>query len=328
MTLRPASRHTTVVVVGAGVSGLTCATLLAEAGFTTRIVAAEAPDSTTSMVAAAVWTASGHSPESRHFAWSLRTRKVFADLAADPSDGVIPLIQYELEVDHLPPHGWEVDYEWIRSLGDDELPAGYGGGWRIDGFRIDPTIYLPWLLDRFHAAGGNATWQRLARLEEVDADVVVNCTGLGARELCDDRELVPIRGQVVAVKLAGIAEGISDEHDLDRIRYVYPRTDEVILGGTREVGGASLQPDPMTTARIMADCRQLVPALADAEFIEARVGLRPGRPTVRLETSRLGDRRPVVHNYGHGGQGYLLSWGCAAEVVDQVTALGGDSYDP
>ena len=59
-------------------------------------------------------------------------------------------------------------------------------------------------------------------------------------------------------------------------------------------------------------------------MIEERVGLRPGRPEVRLETDTVPDGRPVVHNYGHGGSGYILSWGCAHEVADLVEgALSG-----
>ncbi|MGH8927045.1 MAG: FAD-dependent oxidoreductase, partial [Acidimicrobiia bacterium] len=139
-----------------------------------------------------------------------------------------------------------------------------------------------------------------------------------SRTLCDDADLVPVRGQVVAVRIQGIEEGISDEHDPDRISYVYPRQREVILGGTREVGIEDLVPDPKTTERILSDCRLLVPVLSEAEYIESRVGIRPGRSKVRLEAGRLADDRPVIHNYGHGGQGFLLSWGCAGEVIGLV----------
>jgi D-amino-acid oxidase len=48
--------------------------------------------------------------------------------------------------------------------------------------------------------------------------------------------------------------------------------------------------------------------------------LRPGRPQVRVEASLLRDGRTVVHNYGHSGAGFLLSWGCALDVVDLANA--------
>ncbi|WP_435742097.1 DNA polymerase Y family protein, partial [Nocardioides sp. SYSU DS0663] len=53
-----------------------------------------------------------------------------------------------------------------------------------------------------------------------------------------------------------------------------------------------------------------IPPPAPARVLRTKVGLRPARPSVRLE--RQGR---VVHCYGHGGAGVTLSWGCAEEVV-------------
>jgi D-amino-acid oxidase len=51
-------------------------------------------------------------------------------------------------------------------------------------------------------------------------------------------------------------------------------------------------------------------------------GLRPARSAVRVETEQLGNAW-CVHNYGHGGNGVSLSWGCAREVVELAVQLGG-----
>ena len=59
-------------------------------------------------------------------------------------------------------------------------------------------------------------------------------------------------------------------------------------------------------------------AVHHAEVVAHRVGLRPARPSVRLEAEGR-----VVHNYGHGGAGVTLSWGCAEEVRDLVASLVG-----
>jgi D-amino-acid oxidase len=267
------------------------------------------------MMAAAVWTIPGTAPGSRSFEWALVSRARFSQLAEEPASGVSPLVQRELETDPIQSDGWEEHFPWIRALDANEIPVGYSGGWRIDGFLIDPTIYLPWLQARFEEGGGLIEVGHVSSLDQQEADVLVNCTGLGARELCGDRDLLPVRGQIVAVRAPAIQEGISYEGDPDRIRYVYPRRKEVILGGTREAGNDNLHPDSQTTERILRDCAALVPLLDGAELIESRVGIRPGRSEVRLGIDRLAYGRPVIHNYGHGGQGFLLSWGCADEVV-------------
>jgi D-amino-acid oxidase len=74
-------------------------------------------------------------------------------------------------------------------------------------------------------------------------------------------------------------------------------------------------------------CIALVPALKDATVLEHKVGLRPGRKEVRLELEPLANNRAVIHNYGHGGAGFTLSWGCAAEVADRAEAYV-DSTSP
>ncbi|MPY85865.1 MAG: FAD-dependent oxidoreductase, partial [Actinophytocola sp.] len=103
--------------------------------------------------------------------------------------------------------------------------------------------------------------------------------------------------------------------------YVVPRIHDIVVGGTAQQGEWNRQPDQATAAEILRRARALVPELAGAEVVNHRVGLRPARPTVRLESERTEEGSGVVHCYGHGGAGVTLSWGCAAEVVDQVNAL-------
>jgi FAD dependent oxidoreductase. len=71
--------------------------------------------------------------------------------------------------------------------------------------------------------------------------------------------------------------------------------------------------------RIVRHCRELEPALASAQVLEVRVGLRPGRTAVRLEREHRGVG-VVIHNYGHGGAGFTLAWGCADEVLHLARA--------
>ncbi len=74
--------------------------------------------------------------------------------------------------------------------------------------------------------------------------------------------------------------------------------------------------DPATTQRIVAECSRVL-NIEKPPVLAERVGLRPFRKSgVRLERDRLRDGRTVIHNYGHGGSGFTLSWGCAREVAD------------
>src|SRR6185369_12678591 len=97
------------------------------------------------------------------------------------------------------------------------------------------------------------------------------------------------------------------------------RSNDCILGGTAEEGNWSLEPDPATAQAIIERCSRLAPEVKQSQVVEHLVGLRPGRKAVRLEAEPGPDNTSlVVHNYGHGGAGVTLSWGCADEVVEII----------
>jgi D-amino-acid oxidase len=142
---------------------------------------------------------------------------------------------------------------------------------------------------------------------------VINCAGIGARELVQDADLEPHRGQVAIVpRIDGLSAVIVC--DDEPLMYAIPRTNDCVFGGTNEVSD-NLTADPATTSRIVAECSRVLdidkpPVLAE------RVGLRPFRRSgLRLEHDQLRNGRSVIHNYGHGGAGFTLSWGCAEEVL-------------
>ena len=93
--------------------------------------------------------------------------------------------------------------------------------------------------------------------------------------------------------------------------YVIPRQDAVVLGGSAIKGNHSLHPNPTITQNIIERSKNLMPNLSIKTIQAIEVGLRPGRSTIRLE--RAGN---LIHNYGHGGGGFTVSWGCAAEGFD------------
>ncbi len=306
-------------VAGCGVSGLTTAIALRRRGHDAHIVAAALPHDCVSVVAGAIWGPTTVEPRERTGPWALTSREAFATLARRPDTGVAPMIHLDLKADATP--HWGELTPWVRRATPDQLPPGYASGLRIDGFRIDPPIYLSWLLEEFDRLGGTIELTELDVLGDVEGDVVVNCTGLGARRLVGDDSLFSIRGQMVLVEGGDIHEGISDEIDQSRISYVYPRSRHLYLGGARDVDDTREDPDEELTARIMADAAVLDPRVAGRPIHDVRVGFRPGRPGVRLEAGLLDDGRPVVHNYGHGGAGFIMSWGCAQEVAERLDLL-------
>ena len=182
---------------------------------------------------------------------------------------------------------------------------------------MDTTIYLDYLTARFGKASGEIHANvRFKKLEDVDAkfDLVIDCAGIGARELVNDPDLEPHRGQVAIVpKIESLSAAIvCDEAPL---MYAIPRANDCVFGGTNEISD-NLMADRETTSRILAECGRVLNIDKPTALAE-RVGLRPFRRSgVRLERDRLRDGRIVIHNYGHGGAGFTLSWGCAREVLE------------
>jgi len=166
--------------------------------------------------------------------------------------------------------------------------------------------------------------RRVARLDEVldlGPDVVVNAAGMAAGALVDDRSVFPVRGQIVRVANPGLELSVRDEDHPGGRAYVHPRSRDCILGGTLEVGSWDTEPDPAETLAILERCVDIVPALAGAPVLDSVVGLRPGRPEVRVELDDTLLPVPVVHDYGHGGAGITIGWGCAQDVTALVASV-------
>jgi D-amino-acid oxidase len=296
-----------VIVVGAGVVGLTCAVRLLEAGHRADVVARDLPRETTSVVAAALWYPYLALPQERVTAWSARTYEVLAAVAEEPASGVRMLAGTEVMASATPDPWWKSAVPALSRVGD--LPDGYADGWSFVAPVLDMPTYLDWLAARVLELGGSITRLNLGGLPS-GGDVVVNCSGLGARLLGSDATVAPVRGQVVYVEQFGLETWWLDGSGPT---YVVPRAAEIVVGGTDDMGEWSRTPSPEAARSIIARASALVPELAGAKVLRHKVGLRPARPTVRVE--REGH---VVHCYGHGGAGVTLSWGCADEVVELV----------
>ena len=301
--------------------GLTCALRLAEAGLGVRVLARERGEATTSSVAAAVWYPYRAFPFDRVLGWAESSYHEFVALARAEEAGVRLRAGTELLRDDGPDPWWAGAVPDLEKVtGGPHVPAGFAIGWRFRAPVVDMSRYLPWLEARLAARGVEIGHAELADLGDPRlGGVVVDCSGLGARDLVPDPAVTPVRGQVVVVEQVGLDEWVVDDGDGRALTYVVPRVDDVVVGGTAEEGADDRTVDPATAAGILARATALVPALARAGVVRHKVGLRPARPTVRLDAERRGGRT-VVHCYGHGGAGVTLSWGCAADVAALVDA--------
>ena len=324
-----------VAIVGAGVSGLTCGVAFAERGHRTAIFAKEIGQQTTSGAAAALWFPYDVEPANKVVPWALETFRTLIDLAVSAESGVsiIELRQFSRTGAIQIP-------DWALPLGGRSLPSSimssqvetsldqksveFAGGFVLNVPLMDTTIYLGYLANRFLKADGqiieNVCFEKL---EDVDPkfDLVINCAGIGARELAHDADLESHRGQVAIVpRIKDLPYAVvCDDAPL---MYAIPRRNDCVFGGTNDLND-DLGVDSETTARIVAECSRAL-KIEKPNLLAERVGLRPFRKSgVRVERAHLRDGRTLVHNYGHGGSGFTLSWGCAEEVFDLATGSAG-----
>ena len=172
-------------------------------------------------------------------------------------------------------------------------------------------------MDRCRAAGVAVVPGRIDDVTDLPGDVVVVAAGLGSGALLGDATCVPVQGQVVRVANPGLTGWLLDEDNPAGLTYVVPRGSDVVCGGTAVEGITGTDPDPAVERAVLDRVAHLVPELRGARVLSRAVGLRPGRPTVRLDRTS-DDGRPVISCYGHGGAGVTLSWGCAADFTALV----------
>ena len=305
-------------IIGCGVNGLSTAIRLLEAGVgEVEIWAKDAPLDSTSNRAAAIWLPYLAEPRNRVLAWGDHAFQVFRDeLAGVAETGVHMREGIALYLSHPELPWWAEVVPGVRRAIADEMPPPFGAGFVFTTPVIEMPIYLTYLERRYRALGGRLMMRAVSSLTDAcdGCDLLINCAGLGARELADDARVVPVRGQVVRVAPLPTHRFYLVEDESLPITYIIPRTTDCILGGTADVGNWSTTPDPDIAAAIRERCAALVPEAATAEVLGGWVGLRPGSNAVRVEMDAAG----IVHNYGHGGAGVTLSWGCAEDVLRLV----------
>ena len=295
-------------------AGLTTAISLAEAGLSTADRGGSSRRRpTTSAAAGAIWGPVRCGPPDRCYEWARTGLAVLSALADDPSTGVHPLSGRELSTYPAQPPAWTGLLPDLRLLGPRSCPRGSSRAGTTPPRRR--TCRCTWTTSRAatRAWAGRSPRQTVTALAAVDAPVVVNCTGIGARTLVPDPELVPVRGQIVVLENPGITEFYIDHGGRQpRLRVRVPARRHGRARRHRQRG--LRRPDAVARG-----------GRADPARVRRRVpgaGRRPGaspsgwacgrcRPAVRLEPEPLDGGRVLWHNYGHGGAGMTLSWGCA-----------------
>ncbi|XP_023024937.1 D-amino acid oxidase 1 [Leptinotarsa decemlineata] len=197
------------------------------------------------------------------------------------------------------------------------------GQWKYGSFFstiiTQSTLYLPWAVSRFQSSGGELIQKHIDSLQSIgnEFDVIVNCTGLGAKYLCEDYKLVSIRGQVIKMQAPWIKTFFYNDYDT----YIIPGFDGLTLGGTRQYDSYNRNIDKNDGISIRERCMSLVPSLKGGKELKQMVGLRPHRDPVRVEKEILvshGKSIKVVHNYGHGGYGISTAPGTAIYACQLV----------
>lgn len=302
------------LIVGAGVSGLSSGIRLLEDGWDVTLWSSDFSPNTTSDIAAALWYPFLSAPVERTDVWGSNTYNVLKQLARKKDTGVSMTQTYEYFRSSQPDPSWkDVVDNFERS--NENLPTEYVESFSFISPIIEMPIYLDWLMRKYEASGGKLEKKTISSFDVIKSpfDIIINCTGLNSGELLEDEEVYPVRGQIIRVK-APLTEMYLDQQ-IETLAYIVPRSEDVVLGGVAQQGSWSLEQNTKDHDFILNKCASIIPELKDAEIIEDLVGLRPGRTEVRLEKEER-DGADLIHNYGHGGSGVTLSWGCADEVVE------------
>ena len=322
-----------VAIIGAGVSGLSVGLYLSETHVTSDLTVFSdkfSPSTTSDRAGGLILPLDGPlnicgtANEPATDRWTAATYERMRELlhtGAGPQCGLkkIPVMVLNEDRPSLP--RFAALHPEFRVLSPEQagLSSRFNTVWQCECYCIDTTQYLCWLRSSFTERGGLMVQRKIGSLSELmgDYDVVINCTGLGARELVGDYSVYPVRGQIVEVKNAHVKGAYFNAKPY--LTYVIPHDGRVFLGGSAEPNNWSMTVDPEQTELIYQRCVELCPQLRGSRVVRAWAGLRPARPTVRVEVdSEFGGESLLLHNYGHGGQGYILSCGCAADIAGMV----------
>lgn len=272
------ARHGDCAVLGCGAVGLATACLLQRRGRRVTIYARDLPPETTSNVPGSQWLpVSVYDPfrvsgefEETFLAAGRIAFGHFLDLVGDDY-GVRWIDSYVLRNGpiRLPPYleGLADLYPGGEDLSPRDHPFDRTHARRLRTLFVDASVYLKAVLAAFRIAGGRVVVREFADRADVlriEEKVIVNCTGLGAKNLFGDEELVPVKGQLLVLPPQPEVDYTlsADGGTL----YMHPRKDGILLGGTFEPGVTGLDPNPAEVERVLEGHARLFGNLRDRSF--------------------------------------------------------------
>jgi len=309
-----------IAIAGAGISGMSTAFILSARGYQVTLYARNFSPNITSNKAAAFWFPYHIRNDKRGIEWCNSSYHHYLEFAKQPATGIsvyrlLKVLRKDV-VEEEPVWQEFMPAGSFSIVPNEELTPGLELAYDIRVPLIETQLFLPWLQEQLQQSGMQFIEKNLDNLEELckEFDLVINCTGLGAKKLCNDEGVVPIRGQVGL-----LSPGLDLPIYLDNEKplYIVPRKDAIIVGGTFEEGIDTEITEPITIERILQNAYEIYPDLKTQKVIGSWAGIRPYRKEVRVEKE---PGKNIIHNYGHGGSGFTLAFGCAESVAALVDA--------
>jgi D-amino-acid oxidase len=301
-------------VIGSGIIGLTTALKLQEAGYTVTIVAKESYKKTLSIKVGAIWFPFEIQPLHKAHHWAaLAYSEYKKNKTKENGVSFIPFTTA---------YNINSNTKWVSVIPDGNVRTAKTNE-LLNKMKqahistvplVEPLLYLPYLLNRFKANNGKFIKRQIHTLTEASTlnDLVINCSGLGARDLCNDKDLKPMRGQILRCAPINLPS-YADSTTKGALTYLINRTNDCVIGGTDYENDWNLNVDTNDTALILNRFSKFNTTGKAPEILEEVVGLRPKRSSVRFEYDDT--HQNIFHNYGHGGAGFTVAWGCAINLV-------------
>jgi D-amino-acid oxidase len=279
-----ASHDKDAAVLGAGVMGLTAATLLADLGLNVTIYSDRKVADTTSMKAGGQWAVSvvEFSGKEQELKGILKTAYTTFKASIGKGFGVSEQPNYTA----TPSHNLDVVIQLVPGLIPNRvylprMPFEHHThpGYLYQTLLVEPPIFLAKLETNLNARGVPIVIQKFANKAQVlglTQTIIVNCTGLGAKTLWNDTKMVPIKGQ-----LAMLPAQPNLQYLYGQSGYMFPRADHVVIGGTFEQGVNNEVPDKTV-------CQHLV------DHIASLFGKAPPKPMMDIHIHHP-DNAPMVN---------------------------------